>query len=285
MESSTGSRPNALSSNRTARVVLRILDTTFEILGPRRWTELVEEFFRYFLADPGSLSDLSVTIEDTTSGFTIDYGKGETFSSPSAWTTLLRLRVVLGREAMDRATGLIGLHGALVSLGERSVVLAGSGGAGKTTLAAHLANAGWSFGGDDLLALRTRDQKLIPIPLPPAFKEPEVWRDMSSGWQNPGWLPEPDGAFCLPTSAIDCEVIFSPVAASALAVLQRPSEKNLASLSVAEGVVLLAGEGDHLTPERLRTIVSTVSQMRLFKLRYSTLEDARELLERSDLWI
>jgi hypothetical protein len=46
------------------------------------------------------------------------------------------------------------LHGGVVALGGRGVVLVGSSGAGKSTLTAYLGQRGWTVGGDDGAVLR-----------------------------------------------------------------------------------------------------------------------------------
>jgi hypothetical protein len=52
-------------------------------------------------------------------------------------------------KALFPASGLMPVHGAAVALGERGILIAGGGGAGKTTMALACVEAGWRYVGDD----------------------------------------------------------------------------------------------------------------------------------------
>ena len=53
--------------------------------------------------------------------------------------------------------GALVLHGAVLTLAERAVVLIGASGAGKSTLSAHAWRRGWTLGGDDGAVLHPTD--------------------------------------------------------------------------------------------------------------------------------
>jgi hypothetical protein len=61
---------------------------------------------------------------------------------------------------MLKRRGMYSIHAAGVSRGGRGLLLAGSSGAGKTTLAVALARAGFEFMGDDMLFLSTDTSRL-----------------------------------------------------------------------------------------------------------------------------
>ena len=59
--------------------------------------------------------------------------------------------------------GLKALHGAVLGRAERTVFLAGSGGAGKSTAAAQLLRAGWDLLGDDAPLFTLRDGRALAL--------------------------------------------------------------------------------------------------------------------------
>lgn len=68
-------------------------------------------------------------------------------------------------ELMKRR-GRFGVHAASVSRGRRGILIAGTSGAGKTTLTLTLLRAGLGFSGDDLCFLREKDGELCLLAFP-----------------------------------------------------------------------------------------------------------------------
>ncbi len=62
------------------------------------------------------------------------------------------------------------LHAAAVAKGERAVIFAAPSGSGKSTLTAALVARGYEFLSDDIVALRSRDDAVVPFPLPTRVK-------------------------------------------------------------------------------------------------------------------
>lgn len=262
---------------------LRMLSSDIQVTAPPLWLELLAELWEPFVVDGAGSADLSFAIEQREQAFVLTSANEEIFETPDPWVIILRLRVLLGRQSMDRAEGLIGLHGALVADGGRVVILSGPAGAGKSTLAASLCSAGWRFGGDDLIALSPEDGSVIPLPFPVAFKEPASL-SLTPSWQLPSWLPAPQGAFCIPPGVVG-HLVHRPERPWGMAALDRGAPvSGLGALSVAEATVLLAGEGDRLTPSRLRSVLIAVGQMKRKRLAYSTASQAMELLDEG-LWL
>jgi hypothetical protein len=64
---------------------------------------------------------------------------------------------------------LLAFHAAAVQHRDRTFLLAGKSGIGKTTFSLALKQAGWEFGSDEIVLL-SRDLLLRPLPLPPCIK-------------------------------------------------------------------------------------------------------------------
>jgi hypothetical protein len=70
---------------------------------------------------------------------------------------------ILGAAVGEERRHLV-FHAAAVALGGRGVLLVGGRGAGKTTLAARLAGAGFTYYADEMSAVDTRTRRLTPLP-------------------------------------------------------------------------------------------------------------------------
>lgn len=82
--------------------------------------------------------------------------------------TEMERRIV--QDIVPRVPHVLGFHGALLSRGDRSVLLAAPSGAGKTTLAIALAASGWSMHTDEM-ALLGRDSRWRGVGFRPCVKQ------------------------------------------------------------------------------------------------------------------
>jgi hypothetical protein len=76
---------------------------------------------------------------------------------------------VLVQRVVPVTPHLLTFHAAALQRHDRTLLLAGVSGAGKTTLSLALTRAGWCFGSDEIVLLGVRDMRALP--LPPCIKE------------------------------------------------------------------------------------------------------------------
>jgi hypothetical protein len=80
------------------------------------------------------------------------------------------LELLLVDLAARQTPHLTVLHAALLGRGTNGLLIAGASGAGKTTLSATLAAAGWQYGGDERVLLSPDARTAIPLPTAPCVK-------------------------------------------------------------------------------------------------------------------
>ncbi len=199
--------------------------------------------------------------------------------------TLLKgqlLEEVLGAGIYELA-----LHAASLVRTGRMLLLCGRPGAGKTTLTLALLDAGFGFAGDDL-ALLDAQGHVSGVPFAPAVKE-GAW-DLVAAYR-------PDiydtAVFCRPDRqrvrypAPRGLVPASPYPVGWLVLLDRHPEAaatlapvdpiTAVSWTLAEGYA----QGRRLTTTGFRAVGRAVDRAEYFRLTYSRLEDAVELLQRA----
>lgn len=116
---------------------------------------------------PGALSLSVHAVEDAFLLATPAQVLAETGSGLDAAVALELLLVDL---AVRRTPHLTMLHAALLGRGRSGVLITGLSGAGKTTLSATLAAAGWRYGGDERVLLSADAATVIPLPTAPCVK-------------------------------------------------------------------------------------------------------------------
>lgn len=190
----------------------------------------------------------------------------------------------LNRLAVNAPTEDVLVHAGVAARGDLAVILPGESGAGKTTLVAALARAGWTYLSDEVAALDGRRQMLHPYPRPLAL-EPGSWEMIPP--RRTDW---PDGVPMLvrdlrlvtlgetgapvPVDARPAAVIFPEVA---------PGEPTtLEPLSAAETLERLVGLSFNLR-QRGRTgfrhLVELVRSTPSWRLRLDGVKTAPALLE------
>ncbi|MCW2238572.1 hypothetical protein [Azospirillum canadense] len=97
------------------------------------------------------------------------------------------LRAALMVDALRSARYEVALHAACMISGPNAVLISGSPGTGKSTLAVALAHAGFGYGGDDV-ALLHADGRVTGLPFAPALKRGS-WPLLAPYWPEIGDAP------------------------------------------------------------------------------------------------
>ncbi len=178
-----------------------------------------------------------------------------------------------------RRRGVLSLHASAVVIGDRAVAFCGEAGAGKSTLAATFASAGYPVVTDDVLALGGVES--IPV-AQPAGDHLRVWDDSAAFLVGePDDLPliTPDWEKrALPIEARGLSVMRSPVALGAIFLSEpRAADDALPRVGPARGADALMRLAANTTAnylldgamrvEELRLLEALVARTRLFLLR------------------
>jgi len=83
------------------------------------------------------------------------------------------IKAYLTEQILLRSSPDVALHAACLVTGGKALLVSGRPGAGKTTLALHLMDKGFEFGGDDIVLI-TPDGRAEGVPFAPALK-PGAW--------------------------------------------------------------------------------------------------------------
>lgn len=178
------------------------------------------------------------------------------------------------------------LHGAALARNGHGFALAGSPGAGKSTLAAGLIAAGFDYLADDLVALSSPDAAIIPWPLPLSVKPGSL------DTLTPR-LPQLATAPRYRTKGMDARLLIPPATAwNAKPVTLR----TLFFVHFTEGVVAEARRlssfealqylltdrvwlGDPITEERVSSFLAWLNNTPAYAISHGTLEDGMRLVE------
>lgn len=198
--------------------------------------------------------------------------------------TVLKAQIL--DEVLERGTYAVALHAAALVRGGRMLLLCGHPGAGKTTLAMALMQAGFGFAGDDLALLHPEGQ-VTGVPFSPAVKA-GAWKLVAAS--RPDILDSP--IFRRPDGM---RVRYPPPHGRApagpypvgwLVLLDRRagSDVTLTPADPASAVRWMLQDAytrdRRLTTAGFRAIGRSLAQAGYYRLTYSGLEDAVESLDR-----
>jgi hypothetical protein len=150
------------------------------------------------------------------------------------------LEFEVSRRIVEAGGGFVPLHGALVRGAERTLLISGVSGAGKTTLALALSARGYQVLGDDIAMLNPRDGLVRALPRCLHVDE-HTWRLLR---EEHAHVPAPAATAGLLTPADLGASIGQPVRVGSVLMMRGavPSAPQIAHLSQAEMVVLMESQ-------------------------------------------
>jgi len=242
----------------------------------------VETVFGYLRSDsPGSHVQISAYESDGRVAIAVP-GEAPSYCGRSEFVPLIKTLLV---DAVLRCASYeVALHAAALVWGSNGLLLLGSPGAGKTTLSTALARCGFHVAADDVVLLRD-DGLVTGLPLPSAIKE-GAWSLLSRDWQQLPTQPvyiRPDGVrvrylqHARPSNERGLRI-------RNVISLDRQADARVSLQEVGAIPILeeLISEGDarngRLTESAFRALASALQETRCFRLRYSDIRDAVEVL-------
>ena len=240
---------------------------------------LIAELWQPFLTTDDAQADRAIHITEESGRWQLEIdGRMETeYENP--WRAVDHLRHTLLEAALTDSAHLIILHGAVLEKEERVLVLAGESGAGKTTLAIELLQAGWNYVSDDVAPLDPATNQIISFPKPLNVKDLKTWRTLVPRWTPPEWSAEPAGGLPVPADAV-AKTSKERVAPTHLVFCRYEpgGEDKLEDLGLARALALSGELVRRINPPvlgQLRTLVEGTTRARL---RYREKSRAIELL-------
>lgn len=224
----------------------------------------------------GSSANL-ISVAATTEGWEIRATGEDTVLHSDFWNLALHVRAVIAKMASTDVTGAAPIHAAALCKDGACVVLVGSGGSGKTTLAIELARLGWSHVADDLCCL-SPEGLVRPAHLPVGIKDPGSWPRFETEWDLPASVPPPSGAFLVPAD------IFALATGPALATLMvfhnfaPTSSPRITRLSTADCVARAGSQMLRVSADDLSVIARFCGSIPGVEMSYPSTSDALELL-------
>jgi hypothetical protein len=178
------------------------------------------------------------------------------------------------------------LHGAALARNRQGFALAGSAGAGKSTLAAGLIAAGFDYLADDLVALSAPDALIVPWPLPLSLK-PGSLEALTPRLPQLATAPHyrtkgMDARLLIPDAgAWDAEpvklrtLIFPRFTAGGA-----PEARRLSSFEALQNLLTdRVWLGDPITEQRVAAFLAWLDATPAYALTYGTLDEAIRLVE------
>lgn len=178
-------------------------------------------------------------------------------------------------------------HAAAVSYGERSLLMPGSSGMGKSTLTGFLAAHGFAYLSDDLIAIGEDEMAVLPLPtclsikagswavLEPFYPVLSKRATLSRYGRSIRYI-EPRGSYeLLQAAAAPAAIVFPAYQAGAPTRLT-PLRPLQTMVQLLEANARLA---EPLTQDKLAKFIRFVEQTPAYELRYSELPGAMEAIE------
>ena len=173
------------------RAWYELFEQTFYISAPVELQPIIDSLLKNLRVHPPQERPQALGIDIVRRGGTWDIsvaGRQETNCTTASVAPEIEHLVV---QAIVPATvHVLAFHAAAVQHRDRTFLLAGNSGIGKTTLSLALKRAGWDFGSDEIVLLN-HDLRLRPLPLPACVKA-DTFSSIETSFSELRTAPEHD---------------------------------------------------------------------------------------------
>jgi hypothetical protein len=264
-------------------VRISILGTEFVIRVPdREWRRFLELMWRPFLvASTGERALVAEITPHEVWNWELRAAGEPLGMGPDRWFLAGELRYWLARHAVENSVEHL-LHAAVVSRGDRALLLLADSGGGKTTLSLALRELGWAYHGDDLARIDPETTRARGLPTPIGIRDTSRWRELSALWDGAApW--EPDKSFLIPAAPLVApENPLLEVGALAFLSYEWGAEPAAERLTPGTATIACARQSATRTAAAIESFAHICRTATCARLTYGSSTDASALIE--ELW-
>ena len=182
-------------STHNQSLFLRILDSCFEIRTPEsRWLTFMHRLWAPFANESSYSGADAIEIIERDGSWVATCHWNSELVQPDPWLMANEIRHLMVERALDEASGVVGVHAAVLGKQEKLILIAGPSGAGKTTLTLELMARGWNYLSDDVAPV-SEDGLVLAFPKPLGIKDVNRWEEFSAPFVEEAWPSAPDEMF------------------------------------------------------------------------------------------
>jgi hypothetical protein len=241
--------------------------------------DALEQLWEPFIDAEGCAGNPTIEVL-TAHGWELHVTGSEPKLESGPWRLLIEARNAIVEAAIERTSGILDLHAAVVVRGGSALLLVGAPYAGKTSLALELVKKGWSYFSDDVAPIHVRSKKVVPFPKPLGIKM-RTWSDYWAFWKRPPpWVPDEEEAFLVPGPPAPSNVADATIDHIVMLRFQLGAAPELAPLSSGRTAAMCADQVRGLDERKLKAISEICRRADTAFLTYGSVDEAVPLVER-----